>query len=325
MNAKRLFVGLVSLIMTIFAVSAVSSVYAKDVKLSIGTGGTGGGYYPMGGSIAAVITEKIMGVSASGQVTGASLENIKLIQKNNTQLGLMSAGVAYGYRDKQLVRREYEGVSSIMSAGSADVVIVTLKDSPIKKAADLKGKRVGIGSPGSATEVINKLALSALGLYDIKTNKAEFKPAYLSFAEMTSSLKDKRLDAAMYFITGRPGSAILDLAMVRDIKLIGFKEETIKKIEKMYPFLSRTDYQKGLYKGVDYEILTIKGVDVFACGADLPVDLVYNITKVVHESLPHLRKTAHHGFKAWGLDRSVGGIFPMHPGAKKYYDELNIK
>ena len=325
MNTKRFIIGFVSLAMIIFTVSAASPAYAMDVKLAIGTGGTGGGYYPMGGSVAAVITEKLKGVSASGQVTGASLENIKLIQKNNTQLGLMSAGVAYGYKDKKLVRRQYEGVSSIMSAGSADVVIVALKGSPIKKAADLKGKRIGIGAPGSATEVINKLTLSALGLYDVKTNKAQFKPAYLSFAEMTAGLKDKRLDAAMYFITGRPGPAILDLAMVRDIKLIGFDKKTINKIEKMYPFLSLTEYPKGLYKGVDYGILTVKGVDVFGCRADLPEDLVYNITKAVNESLPNLRKTAHQGFKAWALDRSVGGIFPLHPGAKKYYDEMNIK
>ena len=81
MSTKRLFVGFVSLMMIIFAVSAVSSVYAMDVKLAIGTGGTGGGYYPMGGSVAAVITEKIKGVSASGQVTGASLENINSFKR----------------------------------------------------------------------------------------------------------------------------------------------------------------------------------------------------------------------------------------------------
>jgi TRAP transporter TAXI family solute receptor len=264
-------------------------------------------------------------VTASAQVTAASLENCKLLQKNDVQLALANAAIMYGYVDKKLKPKKFPGISSIMSSGWGDIIAVTLKGSPIKSLGDLKGKRVGLGAPGSATEVVNKLILSAYGLYDIKTGKLGVKPAYLSFAEMSAGLKDGRLDAAMYFISGRPSSALVDLSTVRDIKLVGFDEATLSSLSKKFPFMVATDYPKGLYKGVDYEIKTILANDVLACRTDLPTDLVYQITKVIHQNLPELKRTGHHGFKMWSLTRSVGGVFPLHPGAKKYYDEIGIK
>jgi len=315
----KTFVVLVALFML------CPTVNAAQTSIAIGTGGTGGGYYPMGGGIATLLAQKIDGVTASAQVTAASLENCRLLQKNNVQVALANAAIMYGYVDKRLKPKKFPGISSIMSSGWGDIIAVSSKKSPIKSLADLKGKRVGLGAPGSATETINKLILSAYGLYDIKTAELGVKPAYLSFAEMSAGLKDGRLDAAMYFISGRPSSALVDLSTQRDIKLIGFEDAILSSLGKQFPFMVATDYPKGMYKGVDYNIKTILANDVLACRTDLPTDLVYQITKVIHQNLPELKKTGHHGFKMWSLTRSVGGVFPLHPGAKKYYDEIGIK
>lgn len=325
MKIKSLFICSVCLIMMIFLVGFTA--YAQEIHLAIATGGTGGGYYPMGGNAAALITEKIEGVSATAQVTAASLENIRLLQQNKCQLALVNGSIAYGYPkgSKILQPMKYEGVSSIMSFGYADVVTVVLKSSPIKKMADLKGKRVGIGAPGSGTENINKCTLTGWGLYDLEAAEIEVVPAYLSYTECTTALKDRRIDAAMYFITGRPGAAITDLALTHDIRIISYEKEIVEKLVKKFTFMSPTIYPKGLYRGVDYDCLVIKSPDVFVCRTDLPEDLIYNITKVINEGLPYLRKTGYHGWKFAELDRSVAGVLPMHPGAKKYYDELNIE
>jgi TRAP transporter TAXI family solute receptor len=301
------------------------TVNAAQTSIAIGTGGTGGGYYPMGGGIATLIAQKIDGVTASAQVTAASLENCKLLQKNDVQMALANAAIMYGYVDKKLQPKEFPGISSIMSTGWGDIITVALKDSPIKSLNDLKGKRIGLGAPGSSTEVINKLILSAHGLYDLETGKLGIKPAYLSFAEMTAGLKDGRLDAAMYFVSGRPAPAVVDLSTVRDIKLIGFDEAALGRLAKKFPFMVATDYPKGLYKGVDYEMKTVLANDVLCCRTDLPTDLVYQITKVIHQNLPELQRTGFHGFKMWSLTRSVAGVFPLHPGAIKYYDEIGLK
>jgi hypothetical protein len=303
-----------------------STVHAENTSIAIGTGGTGGGYYPMGGAVATLIADKIAGVTASAQVTAASLENCRLIQKNDVQMALASAAIMYGYVDKKLKPKEFPGISSVMSAGTADIMIVTLKSKDsINSLKDLKGKRVGLGAPGSATEVMNKLVLSGVGLFDLESGELGVKPAYLSFAEMTAGLKDGRLDAAMYFTSGRPASAIVDLSTVRDIKLLSIDEGSIMKLTKQYPFMVPTTHPKGVYKGVDYETRTVLANDVFACKSDLDTDLVYQITKVIHENLPQLGKTGHHGFKSWALTRSVSGVFPLHPGAKKYMDEKGVK
>jgi len=280
----------------------------------------------MGGGIAALITEKIPGVRATAEVTAASVENIRLLERDRAQLALINVAIKYAYDEKKQLRpAKYEGISSLMMAGQADVLPVVLKGSPIKKMADLKGKRIGIGAPGSGTLIINLLTLTGWGLFDLETGKMEFDPAYLSFTECTTALKDRRIDAAMYYITGRPGPAIVDLALTHDIRFISMEEDVVDKIVKKFPFIMRTVYQKGLYKGVDYDTLIVAGADLLVCREALPADLVYNITKVIAEGLPNLRKTGFHGFKEWELTRAVDKIFPMHPGAKKYYDEMKIK
>jgi hypothetical protein len=322
-KARKISVGTLVLLIALFTFGL--TVNAAQTNIAIGTGGTGGGYYPMGGGIATLLAQKIPGMTASAQVTGASGENCKLLQKNQVQLALVSAAVKYGYAGKKLQERTYPGLSSIMSAGTADIVAVTLKNSGINSWADLKGKKLGIGAPGSATEVANKLILSVYGLYDIETGKLGLTPAYQSFAEMTAGVKDGRLDAAIYFTSGRPGPAIVDLSTVRDIKLIGMEEDILARLNKKFPFLVPMTYPKGLYKGVDYRVRSVLANDVFTCRTDLPTDLVYQITKVIHENLPELQRTGFAGFKGWSLTRSVGGVFPMHPGAVKYYDEIGIK
>ena len=325
MKIKKLFMCSICLIIVILL--AGFTINAADIQLAIGTGGTGGGYYPMGGNVAALISEKLEGVTASAQVTAASLENIRLLQQNQVQLALVNGSIAYGYPEgsKMLQPMTYEGVSSIMSFGSADVVTVVLKDSPIKKMADLEGKRVGIGAPGSGTENINKCTLSGWDLYNLETGDMKIVPAYLSYTECTTALKDRRIDAAMYFITGRPGSAITDLSFTHDISIISYEKEGVEQLVIKFPFMTATIYEKGLYKGVDYDSLVIKAPDVFVCRSDLSEDLVYNITKVVHEGLPSLRQTGYSGWNAASLDRSVAGVVPMHPGAIKYYDELGVE
>jgi TRAP transporter TAXI family solute receptor len=220
---------------------------------------------------------------------------------------------------------KHEGISTIMSLGTCDVLTITLKDSPIKKMTDLKGKRVGIGAPGSFSTIMNKLTISGWDLYDLKTGDIKINPEYLSFAEITTNLKDRRIDAGMYTITGRPGPAIVDLALTHDIRILNYEEEIVAKLEKLYPFGARTIYPKGLYRGVDYDVLVIEFQDILICRKQLPEDLMYKITKLIDENLPYLQKTGYHGFKYVKLTRKVEGMFPLHPGAKKYYDEKNIK
>jgi TRAP transporter TAXI family solute receptor len=326
MMRKRFFICCVLLIITIFFAALTANAQPPVKSLAIATGGTGGGYYPMGGAIAALITEKIAGLRATAEVTAASVENIRLLERDRAQLALINAVISYNYdANKKLSPAKYKGISSMMVAGYADVLPVVLKNSPVKKMADLKGKRIGIGAPGSGTEIINKLTLSGWGLFDLKTGKMQFEPAFLSFSECTTALKDRRIDAAMYYITGRPGPAITDLALTHDIRFIGMEENVIEKLVKKFPFILRTVYPKGLYKGVDYDTVLVQSIDMLTCRTALQEDLVYVITKVIAEGLPNLKKTSYHGFVDWELSGVVGKVFPLHPGVKKYYDEMKIK
>ena len=223
-----------SVLMVVLMFLTIFTAYAQDRYFAIGTGGTGGGYYPMGGAIADLISRNIKGVKATAQVTAASMENAKLMQQDKCQFGLMDGGIAYGYADKKLQLVKYPGVSSIMCAGYADVITVVLKGSPIKKIADLKGKRIGFGAPGSATEVGNKLLLSAWGLFDLKTMEIQVTPEYLSFTEAAGALKDRRIQAAMFKISGRPAPSITDISVTHEIRILSYETEAIEKLPN-YP------------------------------------------------------------------------------------------
>jgi TRAP transporter TAXI family solute receptor len=291
-------------------------VYGKNF-LAIATGGTGGGYYPMGGAIAEVLTSKLPDYTITAQVTGATFENYKLLEQNRCQLGMVTGASYYKYVEGKLVKGEYPWVSSIMSLGYADICLVTLAGIPVNGWGDLKGKRVAVGSPGSAASVLTELIVPFYG-FTIK----DLKPAYISFAEATTALQDGRIDASVYFITGRPGSAIMDLSTVRSIKIIKMEEDKTASIHKKYPFIFPTVLPKGLYRGVDYDAHMMMCYDYFICRKDMSADLVYQIIKIINESLPTLQKTSYHGFKFCELTRAIETMFPLHAGADKYYKEI---
>ena len=190
------------------------SVQAQN--LSVATGGTGGVYYPMGGGLAAVLSKKVPGMSATAEVTGGSVDNLNLIGTGKPYIGFSMADAA---KDAQTGQGKFSGkkvdLSTLLVLYPNRMHIVTTEASGIKTMQDLKGKRVSTGSPGSATEVMAFRVIEAAGLDKDKDMRRE----RLGVAESVNAVKDRKIDA-FFWVGGLPTAAVTDLANTPGTKIV---------------------------------------------------------------------------------------------------------
>jgi TRAP transporter TAXI family solute receptor len=292
----------------------------KAKFISIATGGTGGVYYPYGGGLAEIWTRHVPGVQAVAEVTGASVENTRLVHRGESLIGAIMNDVAYqAYFAEDRFKGKPQKILAMFQMYPHHYHIVALKGSGIKNVYDLKGKRVSVGAPGSGTEFKTNLVFKVLGI-----SYSDFKVHRLSFTEQANALKDGTIDVGIWDVAA-PTSSIMDLATTRDIVIISFSDEDIKKIVQAYPFYSPYVLPPGVYKGQDYPVKNPSVWNTVICNADLPEDLVYKLTKAVFQHRDYLEKI--HPFAKYTTPENAvnASPIPLHPGAIKYYRELGLK
>jgi hypothetical protein len=197
------------------------------------------------------------------------------------------------------------------------IQIVVSSDSNIKSVADLKGKRVSVGAPGSGTEVNAQQILEAYGLKFEDTQLQR-----LSLADSAKAIQDGQLDAA-FQTAGTPTAAITELAATKGVKIIPIEADKIDAIIAKYPFYVKTTVPANTYQTVPEEVTTVSVKSMLVVRADLSEDLVYKITKAIFENTD---KLGHAKAKEIKMDSVLAGVsLPVHPGAKKFFDEKGVK
>ncbi|KMY68799.1 hypothetical protein AAU61_04170 [Desulfocarbo indianensis] len=293
---------------------------AKTQFISIGTGGTGGVYYPYGGGMAEVWSKYVPGVKAVAEVTGASVENTKLAHKGETVVGLIMGDVAFqGYYGEGKFKDSPQKILAMAAMYPNIMQIVTRKGSGIKNVNDFKGKTVSIGAPGSGTAFMAELVLKAL---EIPLDS--FSVRRLSFNENANALRDGTIDAGVWVVA--PGtSSIMDLATTHEIEMISFTPEQQKKISDKYGFYSGWDLEGGIYRGLDQPTPTMSVWNVVICQASLDTELVYQLTKALYEHNDYMQKI--HPFAKYTTPENAvkQSPIPLHPGTIKYLKEKGIE
>jgi TRAP transporter TAXI family solute receptor len=291
--------------------------------LSITTGPAGGVYFALGAGIADLISKYIPGVEASSEVTPGSVDNMKLIHAKKCELALAMSDI---------VEEAYKGIGAFEAIGKTDVRtvmalhtnyahFVTLEGKGIEKLADLRGKRVSLGAPGSGSE---KLCIKILKAAGIDPDKDIVKER-LAVAEAASALKDGKIDA-FFWNAGIPMPAVLDLATTPGIKvkLIPLIEVLPKLVELYGPVYFKAVIPKGTYPGIDVDFETIGLANLLVCIPELPSELVYQIVKVVFDHIDEL-KAIHKAAEEITLKTAVvGSPVPFHDGAIKYFKEKGV-
>ncbi|MEX0605137.1 MAG: TAXI family TRAP transporter solute-binding subunit [Marinobacter sp.] len=288
-------------------------------RLSIATGGTGGVYYPYGGGLAELINNHVEGYTAVAEVTGASVENMALIHRGDSDFALVLADTAYqAYTGTAAFEgRKVENTRALGSIYPNAVQLVTLAESGITSLQDLKGKKVSVGAPGSGTELNAKAIIEANGLsYD------DMETFRFNFNETADALRDGDIDAGFWSV-GPPTSSILNLAATRDISLIGFSDEEIANAQENEPVFAKYELRKDMYEGMDEPVQTISIPNVLVVNADMSDDLAYQVTKVLFERTEDLI-AIHPAANDTTVEFSLNSTpVPLHPGAIRYYEEVD--
>jgi hypothetical protein len=300
----------------LFAAGVYSGVFAQELKMILATGGTGGTYDPFGGVMARIWNSKVPGVNVTAQVTGASAENVRLINKREVELALVQSDtIDFAYHAKEAFKERLTKMNAMAVLYPEIVQIVVRRDSNISSFGNLKGVKIGVGAPGSGTEANFRQLLEAHGM-----KKEDVKAQYLSFAESAEQFKDRHIDAFIV-VAGIPNAAIMDVAVMQNIRILSLPDDRVAFLTRKYPFLSPAVVPPNTYKNQFSGVKTIAVSAVLIASSDLKEEVVYKLTKALFENRAELA-AAHAKGKELHLKMAMKGVsIPFHPGAIKYYKE----
>lgn len=290
---------------------------AKTERVRMATGGNTGTYYAFGTAVGQILTDKTK-IPITIQSTGASKANIQLVAAEEVELAIVQNDVMdYAYRGVHLFNGEKITNFSSMAALYAEVCqVVANPASGITTIADLKGKNVSVGDAGSGTEFNARDILEAYGITFNDIGKQN-----LSFGASADALRDNKIDA-FFCVAGSPTTAIVDLAIGKDIVILEVDDEHAVQIIRKSPFYTQFPIPAGSYRGVNQDVKTLAVKATFIVSNKLSEDAVYQLTKTLIESKAEIAR-AHAKGAELSSDYAVGGIsVPFHKGAEKYFREI---
>ena len=308
----------------LFAIGLLLSLGASAQNISVATGGTGGVYYPMSGGIAAVLSKYVPGMQATAEVTGGSVDNLKLIGTGKPYIGFTMADASLeAYRGEDKFKGHKVPLRTLAILYPNRMHVVSVEGRGVEKMADLKGKRVSTGSPGSATEVMEFRLIEAAGLDKDKDMTRE----RLGVAESVNAMKDGKIDA-FFWVGGLPTAAVTDLANTPNtkIKMIDHAD-AVAAMNKKYGNLYVEDViPKSTYKGMDADNKQATVMNILVANEAMDEKTAYNIVKTIFEKRDDLI-AVHKEAANIKLENQKANATPVpfHPGAMKYFAEKGVK
>ena len=308
---------IISVILAVMLVLSLAACGASGAsKMTMGTGGTAGTYYAYGGVLGQYIKNHadidVVVVSTDG-----SKANIQSIDAGDYQLGTVQSDVlAYAWEGTRSFEEEGAIDSFRVVAGLyAEAVQLITMDPEIKSVADLAGKSVSIGAPGSGVYFNAVDVLTAAGL-----SEADINAQYQSFADSTDALKDGKIDAA-FIVAGPPTPAITELCTTNDAYLVPIDGEIAEKLMADCPFYTAHTIPAGTYAGQDADVQTVTVKATLIVDAAADEDDVYNLTKAIFDNASAIAAENAKGNEL-SIENAVSGMAaPFHAGAAKYFAE----
>lgn len=312
-------VAVVAVLAAAPAACGPSAARPPVLQLTIATGGTGGVYYPLGGALAQIYTRALPGVNASAQATVASVFNMQAVDQGKVDVAFTQGDVAYlawaqGTTGRPQPHTNLRGLA-VLYVNTVQIVAGAGTD--IRSVHDLRGRRVGVGAPGSGTEAAARIIIEAHGLA-----YSDVRADYLSFAEVAAQLQDRTLDAG-FLVASFPVAALTDAATTVGVRLLPVEPDVAARIVERHPFFKPVVVPRGTYRGLDEDLPTLGVDNLLVCRADLADDLVYDLTRVFFESVPELVRT-HVAARGVRPEQGPTTPVPLHPGAARYYRDKGL-
>jgi len=297
--------------------AVAGAAHAQPKSLTLGTASVGGTYFPYGGVVASLLTQKL-GINVSTQQTQGPNQNVILVDGKQVELGMTTMGVAlqaWNGTGEWTKGKKYNNIRAVFPMYDTPFHFITTQKSGIKSVADLKGKRAGVGPKAGTCGTYFPLMFKALGVdVDVRFGQA---------SDMASQLGDGLLDA-FPFCAGLPIAAYSELEAQRPVHFFGFTDAELAKIKKAIPELSDATIPKGTYKSMTEDHKTVGLYNFFIVHKDMDADTVYKVAKAVLENNADMVR-GHAAAKETLIQNWTKNTFlPFHPGAVKYYKEKGI-
>lgn len=293
------------------------SVSKGTKNMSIGTGGTAGIFYPIGGGMANIINEHVDNIQAVAEVTGGSVENIRRINSGEMEMGLVTPLPAYeGYNgiNKFEEKMPILGMFS-MYPGYMHIFALDGNNS----ISDLKGKTIALNNEGTGDYDISKIILEAHGL-DLKK---DLEVRNLTMSDAFTAIKDRQVDAMIYSV-GLNSASILELTNTVDVNLLPIAESATEEILSHLSGYYIEAIPGGTYDGTPKDADTLTSMYNAVVKNDADPDFVYEVTKAIFKNQADL-VAIHPVGKYFTPENGVKGMpIPMHPGAIKFFEEEGI-
>ncbi len=326
----------VSIGLILSLISAISPGQADDLEFfRIGTGGISGTYYPIGGMIASAVSNPPgsrpcdqggscgpPGLVVIAQSANGSVANVRDMQRGSLESGFVQSDIAYwaytgtGTFDGE---RPFRRLRTIANLYPESIHIVTRKDADIRSISDLVGKRVSLDEPGSGTLIDAKLVLSVYGI-----SKNDIIVEYMKPGLAIKRMKDNKLDA-FFIVAGYPARAVAELAEDIGINILPIDGPEAAQLVSRYRFFSRDYIPGGVYSGVS-RVETVSVGAQWLVASSMDEEMIYQITKTLwNQNSRKLLDNGHTKGRLITLETAMHGIaVPLHPGARRFYDEIGI-
>ncbi len=285
--------------------------------MTMGTGGTAGTYYGYGGVLGQHIKNHA-GINVTVVSTDGSKANIQGIDAGNYQLGTVQSDVmTYAWEGERTFDKKVDSFRVVAGLYAESVQLLTM-DPSIKSVADLKGKAVSIGAPGSGVYYNAIDVLAAAGL-----TEADINAQHQSFADSTDSLKDGKI-AAAFIVAGAPTPAITELCTTNDARLVPIDGAVADKLMQDCPFYSSYVIPANTYPGQAEAVTTVTVKATLIVSASATEEDVYKLTAAIFDNAEAITKENAKGAEL-SLQNAIEGIsVPFHAGAAKYFAEKGV-
>ena len=310
---------LISIVLCLALALTLAACGASGSKMTMGTGGTTGTYYAFGGVLGQYIKNNA-GIDVTVVSTDGSKANIQGIDAGDYQLATVQSDVM---ADAWTGTRSFEGadkVSSFRVVGGlyAEPVQLITMDPSIKSVADLAGRAVSIGAPGSGVYPIALDVLAAAGL-----TEADIKAQYQSFGDSTDAMKDGKIDAA-FIVAGPPTPAITELCTTNSAYLVPIEGEIAETLMASSPFYTPYTIAAGTYEGQAEDVVTVTVKAALIVSASASEEDVYSLTKAIFDNTAAIAAENGKGAELSVENATSGMTAPFHAGAAKYFAEQGV-
>lgn len=310
----------VTLLAAALAISCGGGAGQPPMFVTILTGNTSGVYYPLGVALSQLFQEVMPEANIAVQATAASAENLHLLQAGRGEVGFTLGDVlsdAWDGRAEAGFTAPLTNLRAIAGLYSNYIQVVASDASGVRTLADLKGKRISVGAPGSGTELNARAIVAAAGMNYDDFSKVE----YLSFSESVELIKNRQLDVTLQS-AGLGVASLRDLAASLPIVVVPIPADVVRKVGRdVYrPAVIPADTYDGQTEAVE----TVAIQNVLVTHEGVAESVVYRMTRAMFEHLDQL-VAAHVAAKGISRDTATQRLpVPLHAGAAEYYNEVGL-